>query len=440
MPESFLSFEQFQQICKNFGEPDPKAQTALASYLHDLGIALNYKDDPRLRETHVLNPHWVTGGIYRILNADILAKREGELRFSDLCNILPEEDYPRTMRTFLVDLMRRFELCFPFPDDSSRYLVPELLNKQQPEEADHYSPSTCLGFEYHYPILPEGLLPRFIVRSHFLSEGQARWRAGAILQFEGCRALVKADVQDKRVQVLVDGPAGNRRRLLAVIRSDFDRIHASIPELKPREMVPIPEHPNHLIEYRKLVILEREPRSFFELIDDKLVLLRAGSLLEGIDLSRRRRAMPVKLFYSYAHKDEDLRNELEIHLKILERRGLISPWHDRLIHPGLDWAEQIDVNLEIAEIILLLVSADFVASDYCYSKEMKLALELHRARKPRVIPIILRDVNWHGAPFDALQALPKDGRAVTLWPDRDSAWRNVCEGIERAVESIRYSQ
>src|SRR5262249_37814174 len=161
------------------------------------GIALNYKDDPRLRETHVLNPHWVTGGIYRILNADILAKREGELHFSDLNNILPDEHYPRTMHMFLLDLMRKFELCFPFADESNHYLVPELLNKQQPEEADYFSPSTCLGFESHYPILPEGLLPRFIVRSHVMSEGQARWRLGVILHFESCRAMVKADVHDK---------------------------------------------------------------------------------------------------------------------------------------------------------------------------------------------------------------------------------------------------
>ena len=92
MTESYLSFEQFQEVCRNLGEDDFRAHAALAGYLHDLGIALNYKDDPRLRETHVLNPHWVTGGIYRILNAKVLASRKGELHFADMS----EACYPRT--------------------------------------------------------------------------------------------------------------------------------------------------------------------------------------------------------------------------------------------------------------------------------------------------------------------------------------------------------
>jgi internalin A len=95
------------------------------------------------------------------------------------------------------------------------------------------------------------------------------------------------------------------------------------------------------------------------------------------------------------------------------------------------------VGLERADIILLLVSADFIASDYCYEKEMGRALERHAQGEARVIPAIVRDVNWRIAPFAKLQALPKDGRAVTLWEDRDSAWRNVSEGIERVVEEMR---
>jgi internalin A len=446
MAESYLSFEEFQRICRDRGEDSLVAHVALASYLNDLGIALNYKDDPRLRDTHVLNPHWVTGGIYRILNAPILAARKGELHFDDLSDFLPGETYPGRMHAFLVDLMRKFELCFQFQDGSERYLVPELLDKQQASDADHFIPEQSLGFEYHYPILPEGLLSRFIVRTHAISEGQPRWRTGVILHFEGCRALIKADVQDKRVRILVNGPPNNRRRLLAVVRSDFDRIHASIPELKPKQFVPVPGRPDQLIEYAKLVALEKQGRSTYEeLIGEDVVPVRVSNLLEGVDLSRQSRmvagdyraASRCKLFYSYSHKDESLRNELETHLKILERSGRILPWSDRMIRPGDDWSGEIDSNLETADVVLFLISADFIASDYCYCREMTVALDRERAGSARVIPIILRDVNWHNAPFAYLQALPKDGKAVTLWNDRDSAWRDVSEGIEKCVQSIR---
>ena len=99
--------------------------------------------------------------------------------------------------------------------------------------------------------------------------------------------------------------------------------------------------------------------------------------------------------------------------------------------------KRIDENLEAANIILLLVSADFIASDYCYENEMTRALERHETGEARVVPIIVREVNWKLAPFAKLEALPKDGMAVMKWPDRDSAWQNVSEGIERVIEEMK---
>jgi TIR domain-containing protein len=146
---------------------------------------------------------------------------------------------------------------------------------------------------------------------------------------------------------------------------------------------------------------------------------------------------PIHLFYSYSHKDEELRNQLEIHLALLRRQGFIHQWHDRGIGAGQEWADAIDANLESAQIILLLVSADFIASDYCYEKEMARALARHEAGEARVIPVILRAVDWTAAPFAKLQALPKDGKPVTAWGDKDAAWLDVAQGIRKAVEELR---
>ena len=446
MKENYLPFEEYRKICRDHAEADEPSQEELASHLHKLGIALNYTDDPRLRDMNILNPHWVTEGIYRLLNAGLLEEKQGVLRVDDLPSILPVDKYPRSMHQFVLDLMRKFDLCFPFHEETSRYLVPELLSKQQPPEADEFSAEDCLGFEYHYPILPEGLLPRFIVRTHPMSEGQPRWRSGVILRFEGCRALVKADVIEKTVRVLISGPLNSRRRLLAVIRSDFDRIHGSIRDLKPEEWVSVPGRAGLQVPYLDLAAWETERERTFKVVHKgKVITLDVAELLNGVDLAgawRRREGTTgmenlVRVFYSYSHKDETLRNELETHLKILERQGLIAPWHDRLIGPGTEWANEIDANLERADLILLLVSADFVASDYCYDKEMTRALERHDAGEARVIPIIIRDTNWSKAPFARLQALPKDAKPVVLWPDKDSAWTNVSKGIEDATGAIR---
>ncbi|MDX2213840.1 MAG: toll/interleukin-1 receptor domain-containing protein [Oculatellaceae cyanobacterium bins.114] len=145
----------------------------------------------------------------------------------------------------------------------------------------------------------------------------------------------------------------------------------------------------------------------------------------------------TEVFFSYSHKDEGLRDELATHLSILRRQGVISAWYDRQITPGTEWAGEINTHLNSSEIILLLISPDFLASDYCFDIELRRAMERHERGEARVIPIILRPVDWQGASFGKLQALPKNAKAITLWDNRDEAFRNVCEGIRIAIKDFR---
>lgn len=146
---------------------------------------------------------------------------------------------------------------------------------------------------------------------------------------------------------------------------------------------------------------------------------------------------PIALFCSYSHQDESLHNELSKHLYTLRRAGFVREWYDREILAGEEWDRQISRHLESAEIILLLISADFLASKYCYDIEAKRALERHLAGQAQVIPIILRPVVWSLTPFAALQALPAGSRPVTEWPDMDLAFVNICEGILAVVVARR---
>src|SRR5450755_906000 len=145
---------------------------------------------------------------------------------------------------------------------------------------------------------------------------------------------------------------------------------------------------------------------------------------------------PVSMFISYAHEDEPLRSEWQKHLSLLQRQGLISTWQDRQITAGTKWAQEIDEHLKSASIILLLVSADFVASDYCYGVEMQRALDRDKAGQARVIPIIVRPCDKKDAPFAHLQALPTDTRAITTWNNRDAAWTDVATDIRRVIEEL----
>src|ERR1700730_17031780 len=139
-------------------------------------------------------------------------------------------------------------------------------------------------------------------------------------------------------------------------------------------------------------------------------------------------AQAIKVFYCYAREDEKLRNELEKHLR---RQSHIIGWHDRKISAGIEWADEIDAHLSAADIILLLISPEFMNSEYCYSNEMKRALERHAAGEARVMPIILRPVYWKDAPFSTLKVLPSDGKAVTSWANVDEAFADIASEVTK---------
>lgn len=147
-------------------------------------------------------------------------------------------------------------------------------------------------------------------------------------------------------------------------------------------------------------------------------------------------AKGLSVFVSYTHADEGFKNELLKHLEPLRRQMLIDTWHDRKLKAGEEWDKVISASLEAADIILLLVSIDFINSKYCYDIELERALERHQSNEARVIPVILRTCMWQQTPFANLQALPKDARAVSLWADRDEAYLNVAEGIRQVAQEL----
>lgn len=149
---------------------------------------------------------------------------------------------------------------------------------------------------------------------------------------------------------------------------------------------------------------------------------------------------PIDVFFSYAHKDEALRDELAAHLSVLRRQGEIRDWHDRQIGAGEDWRAAIGRNIEAARIILVLVSADFLASDYGYA-EMKRALERHQRGEALLIPILVRPFHdWKNSELGGLQALPANAKPVTTWGNHDLAWDDVVKGIRAAIANIRLSE
>ncbi len=147
-------------------------------------------------------------------------------------------------------------------------------------------------------------------------------------------------------------------------------------------------------------------------------------------------ANPIKIFISYAQEDRYYLDRLIVHLATLKRSGWVSIWSDREIKPGDDWEHEIDSHLDTADIIVLLVSAAFMASDYAYGVEMMRALERASRGEVEIIPIIIRPVSWQGAPFGKLQALPEDAKPISTWRNSDAAFSDVVQGIQEVVSRL----
>ena len=260
----YLEADAYADLCTKHGIESEGDQALLLRFLHDLGSVLHFSDEDRpefrLEDKHILNPEWVTGGVYRILNSSSLKEAHGVLKRSEVGRILrPEDGYLIDRQIFILGMMRKFELCFDFPG-GKELLVAELLAPNEPElDFDDEEP---LRFEYHYEVLPEGVLPRFIVRNHHHLH-EVYWRTGVQLKLDGNRVVVRADLQQHKIFVSVlDGSAG-RRRALAAVRVEFQSIHRSLPGLDVEERVPLPNQPEVTVSYKYLQELEQRGKDLW---------------------------------------------------------------------------------------------------------------------------------------------------------------------------------
>jgi internalin A len=282
----YIPYSQYTQMCQEAGVTKEQSQRTLLGFLHDLGIVLHFPD-PRLETTNILNPEWVTQGVYRILNSHVLFQNGGVLTRELLAQILEGPKYPRDKHMFIVDMMRKFELCYPFPGQAHTYLVPDLLPKEERYTGEW---DDALTFQIHYEILPGSVFSRFIVRMHRCIHQHTVWRTGVLLALDGNQALVRADLTDNRTLIRVRGPAAGRRDLLTRIREQFDAIHYTIQGLQVEEKVPLPGHPElPPVDYDHLITLEQLGEETF--IPQGLAeRVSVRDLLNGVESPSTRRA------------------------------------------------------------------------------------------------------------------------------------------------------
>ncbi len=258
MSEPYIGAETYREMCRQSGMDQEGRQDTLVDFLRDLGVIVHFPD-LHLQHMHVLEPRWLTGAVYRIINSHELAEKHGLLKVESLKKILKRADgdklvYLAEHYPYIVEMMKKFELCYSI--DRNTVLIPDLLDVQEPEIDFDYDNS--LRFRIDYDFLPRSVIPRFIVRKSASIVGDLRWRTGVVLEdpaFEA-RAVVKADVKARRIYIYVGGP--QRQDFLTVVRSAFLDINRGFEKLGDLEMVPLFDEPGIAISYGHLVHLAKE--------------------------------------------------------------------------------------------------------------------------------------------------------------------------------------
>ncbi|MCI0553529.1 MAG: hypothetical protein L0287_21495 [Anaerolineae bacterium] len=277
---NYFTRDEFLIICDANGVNDEISQYTLIGFLHDLGVILHFQEDPRLEALGILNPQWVTNGVYKIINSNELFQNKGVLNLPMLNRILDMPEYPRDKRLFIVDMMKKFELCYDIEPDKF-FLIPDLLPKDEPYTGEW---DRSLAFQYDYNILPSSIITRFIVRmSAFIHK--TVWRSGVVLKRNSNTAMIKADAEDRKIYVWISGEENTRRDFLAAIRVELDAIHKTIAKIEAIEKIPIPNFPNaNPIDYKLLLQLEGNGiTTHYVQSGDQLVEVNVSSLLNGIE-------------------------------------------------------------------------------------------------------------------------------------------------------------
>ncbi|HEX7844004.1 MAG TPA: COR domain-containing protein [Kofleriaceae bacterium] len=303
---SVLPVREFERLCEGDTTTreteriaDPNEQRAVLRLLHDLGVVVAHGlrgDAPAVRrEITVLDPNWLTGAIYALINSPTVREQGGELRGDQLSVLLDPARYPSRWHELILSMMQEPELglCLPIaPGSSPAYLLPEALPVKEPDTGEW--PIDALRFRFQYSLLPTGFIPRFIVEAHrSLTDRPTWWRTGVVLGAEGCRILVRGDAARNRVEIHVAGTTG-KRAALSIVRNYFDAVHRYYAKLPVEARVPLPDQPEVDVGYDHLVKLEQE-----EGLDHRFLPERANrkysvrELLEGVrdDGARRRRRL-----------------------------------------------------------------------------------------------------------------------------------------------------
>jgi internalin A len=458
MRDNFLTYRQYSTLCDEWGEYDSKAKADLAGILHALGLALYFGRDPRLHDTRVLNPRWVTGGVYAVIRAPSVRSRNGQLDVSDMPRVLSEaeqegviraSDYPSSTHRFILELMRAFQLCYASDEEgkSVRYLVPELLSEFEPNMEATWD-NAPVRLRYRYDMLPPGLLPRFIVRTHSLSDDAPHWRHGVVLRHAEAAALIREETDRPELHVFIIGQNADMRRLLvAMVRRELESLHVEL-KMQPIEELELTGEGEQWISVKALREVERpetpkqklpiQPEGTAEVHVSRELNKLIPAQARAIDRDPEIAPLPVRVFVSYAHDDERRLKRLDLMLHALEQYHSLVSWRDRRLIAGDEWDVEIRSRLEEMDIFLFIASQTSLVRPYIRDPELARARQRWFANEIEIVIVKLEPCACEEDSFlRKFQRLAPNLNSVVEASPRSKAWEQVRKDLLPVIKRVR---
>ncbi|MDD1607704.1 MAG: TIR domain-containing protein, partial [Methylococcaceae bacterium] len=410
----------------------------LSRYLHDLGVFLHYQDDDLLSRTVILQNQWATEAVFKILDDETVKAKLGRFTTADCQRLWQESDYA-DMHLELRALMEKFELCYALSDSEPKtWLAPQLLTPSKPAELSDWAKAGDLVLRYQYEFLPKGMISRLMVRKHyFVPRPELAWLTGVLFERDDTQVLI--ELSSKGDEIVLRARGLERKDLLGIIAAELNALNASFTGLSDKVTQWIPcccpqcktrEQPESF-ERKKLLDKLKQGRqiTYCPDSDEKVSVME---LLDGVQTKNKEDTMK-KIFISYSKHDKRHKNNLIKQLTGL--RGKVITWNDADLLAGEDWDERITEELQQADIVLYLVSANSMATEYIQKVELPLIQERCERDECRLVPIIVDFCHWTALDFAKKNALPNKGTPVTdsAWKNQNQAWMTVIQQLEKIV-------
>jgi internalin A len=462
-----ITCEAYFEIFKKHLDWDRDKALAYSRDYHDLGVCLHFQEDKVLKNLVILKNSWATEAVFKMLD-DETVKQDNMARFDALdCRRVWRDSQWADKHDELLALMEKFELCYPLHDErTAKWLIPQLLPQEKPVVLFDWPRKDGLVLRFKYQFLPKGLVSRLTVRKQrYVKTPDLCWASGAYFEHNGAQLL--AEIPQEGDQIVLRTRGREQRLLLEIIAEELKALNASFPDFAEKVKMEVPCNCEqcatgagepHFFDYKKLKnLLDKQVFKaqcnesgdmvdIQRLINDYFPEDTAHGLGRGrqsaVEAPEKGHAKPLKVFISYSkHDREEFLEPMITFLRPLVLGGWLETWNDHDITAGEEWDDAIRQQLATADIILLLVSAKSLNTDYIWNVEIKAAMERHEKGDSRVVPIILSQCDWkqehrngeHVFPLARLNALPAKGIPVNDYAKMEHAWQEVADGLKSII-------